>query len=87
MVNLRVWWLSSNARRNYTCYVCNSLVIVSQLVESYQGIYNFSIEVYSNITSVERLRDVMEGDKLNEGTSELGESILKIKFSDATFKY
>ncbi|MBT2626895.1 ABC transporter ATP-binding protein [Bacillus sp. ISL-32] len=59
----------------------------SQLVESYQGIYNFSMEVSSNIASVERLRDVMEGDKLNEGTIELGEPISKIKFSDVTFKY
>ncbi|MCU5105990.1 ABC transporter ATP-binding protein/permease [Bacillus cereus] len=59
----------------------------SQLVESYQGIYNFSMEVSSNIASVERLRDVMEGDKLNEGTIKLGEPISKIKFSDVTFKY
>ncbi len=47
----------------------------SQLVESYQGIYNFSTGVSSNIASVKRLRYVMEGDKLNEGTSKLGEPI------------
>ncbi|WP_186302279.1 hypothetical protein [Bacillus thuringiensis] len=45
------------------------------------------MEVSSNIASVERLRDVMEGDKLNKGTSELGELISKIKFSDVFFKY
>ncbi len=84
LVHPKVWRLSSNARRNYTWYVCNSLLIwfaISRVLS--RNI--LPMKVFSNIASVEQLRDVMERDKLNEGTSELGEPISKNKFSDVTF--
>ncbi|WP_183041237.1 ABC transporter ATP-binding protein [Salipaludibacillus neizhouensis] len=59
----------------------------SRLLTSFQTIFNSIMLISSRMSNVDRIREVLEGEKWNEGDKSLQSSITNIKFDHVNFKY
>ncbi|MCR8645656.1 ABC transporter ATP-binding protein/permease [Paenibacillus sp. N1-5-1-14] len=59
----------------------------TRMIESFNEIYQAIMSLSSKMSSIERLRGVLEGENIAEGQEELDEPITNIQFDDVTFQY
>lgn len=59
----------------------------SQLVTSLQALYDFNVSLSSLDVSIDRVRLVIDGAAINEGTLPLKEKLSTIRFEDVSFNY
>ncbi|KRE34900.1 ABC transporter ATP-binding protein [Paenibacillus sp. Soil522] len=59
----------------------------SQLLTSYERVYNFLVGLAGQMAAVERVREVMDGEKDHEGTEMINTSIKSLSIDNVSFKY
>jgi ABC-type multidrug transport system fused ATPase/permease subunit len=59
----------------------------NRMMDSFNGLYQFVMGLSSKLASVERVRSVLEGEQVTEGSLNLQESIGKIRFDQVSFRY
>ncbi|KAF0815845.1 ABC transporter ATP-binding protein [Cytobacillus sp. FSL R5-0377] len=59
----------------------------TQLMDSFQTLYDFVMKIPINMASVDRLKSVMDKEQLNDGNIIISQPIESIKFKDVSFKY
>ncbi|NEW09381.1 ABC transporter ATP-binding protein [Paenibacillus sp. SYP-B3998] len=59
----------------------------NQLMDAYQGVYNFIIRFAESKATVERAGEWLHGDQLTEGTRAISGAIVQLSFCDVHFQY
>ncbi|WP_054957932.1 ABC transporter ATP-binding protein [Paenibacillus dakarensis] len=67
------------------------LVIVfqfsTQLLQAYEKVYTFFMGMAASMASVERVREVMSGETINNGTLHIKEPLRSLAFQNVSFQY
>ncbi|WP_199618291.1 ABC transporter ATP-binding protein [Paenibacillus alkalitolerans] len=64
-----------------------SVQFTTRMMDSFNGLYHFVMELSGKAASIERIRKVIEGDTIPEGTKKLSEPIRFIRFDSVCFRY
>lgn len=59
----------------------------SQLLGAFQGLFNFVMGISNNMSAVERIREVLEGDTIHEGNQTIAGKVQKLTFDQVSFQY
>lgn len=59
----------------------------NRMMDAMNGLYQFFMDMSSKLSSIERIRDVCEGEQMDDGSRSLTEQIREIRFHNVSFGY
>jgi ABC-type multidrug transport system fused ATPase/permease subunit len=59
----------------------------TRMMDALSGLYHFAMETSSKLASVERIRNVLDGEGIREGDETLSGPVHTVRFDDVSFRY